>query len=182
MIVGSLLLILVAVALLVLGLANGSSTLLISSIGASLLAAVALLLGTRQASAGRADMSDDESSARGDAGHDLPSRHGASSRLRKPAGPAQEGGPAGQAGSGVAPAEALRVSASAAVSRGVPVNGAGCGVPSGTVVTADDGAARLIEPPADDEPAALRVEPTETADARPSGPCSPRPTAAEFHP
>lgn len=84
MIVGSLLLILVAVALLVLGLANGSSTLLISSIGASLLAAVALLLGTRQASAGRADMSDDESSARGDAGHDLPSRHGASSRLRKP--------------------------------------------------------------------------------------------------
>jgi hypothetical protein len=52
-IVGSLLLILVAVALLVLGLANGSSGLLVSSIAASLLAAVALVVGARQAVAGR---------------------------------------------------------------------------------------------------------------------------------
>lgn len=54
MIVGSLLLILVAVTLLVLGLANGSSVLLISSIAASLLAAVALVVGARQAAAARA--------------------------------------------------------------------------------------------------------------------------------
>lgn len=53
---GSLLLILVAVALLVLGLANGSSGLLISSIGASLLAAVALVVGARQAAAMRLEV------------------------------------------------------------------------------------------------------------------------------
>jgi hypothetical protein len=52
-IAGSLLLILVAVTLLVLGLANGSSGLLISSIAASLLAAVALVVGARQAAAAR---------------------------------------------------------------------------------------------------------------------------------
>src|SRR3954451_7383343 len=49
MIVGSLLLILAAVTLLVIGLAQGSSPLLISSIVASLLAAVALVVGARQA-------------------------------------------------------------------------------------------------------------------------------------
>ena len=54
MIVGSLLLILVAVTLLVTGLVAGSSLLLISSIAASLLAAVALVIGARQAAAGRA--------------------------------------------------------------------------------------------------------------------------------
>ena len=61
MIVGSLLLILVAVTLLVLGLASGSSGLLISSIAASLLAAVALVVGTRQATAARGgvDFTDD---------------------------------------------------------------------------------------------------------------------------
>ncbi|SIQ40480.1 hypothetical protein [Micromonospora avicenniae] len=54
MIVASLVLILVAVALLVLGLAGGSSLLLIISIAASLLAAVALVVGARQAAAARA--------------------------------------------------------------------------------------------------------------------------------
>ncbi|MEU4716034.1 hypothetical protein AB0F73_20610 [Micromonospora purpureochromogenes] len=54
MIVASLLLILVAVVLLVLGLADGSSTLLISSIAASLLAAVALIAGARQVAAAKA--------------------------------------------------------------------------------------------------------------------------------
>ena len=54
MIVGSLLLILVAVTLLVAGLAKGSSGLLISSIAASLLAAIALVVGARQAAAARA--------------------------------------------------------------------------------------------------------------------------------
>ncbi|MGB2569607.1 hypothetical protein ACPFP2_14310 [Micromonospora citrea] len=54
MIVASLVLILVAVVLLVFGLADGSSTLLISSIAASLLAAVALVAGARQVAAARA--------------------------------------------------------------------------------------------------------------------------------
>jgi hypothetical protein len=54
MIVGSLLLILVAVTLLILGLAGGSSVLLISSIATSLLAAVSLVVGARQAAAVRA--------------------------------------------------------------------------------------------------------------------------------
>ncbi|WP_433310887.1 hypothetical protein ACQP0U_23665 [Micromonospora sp. CA-269861] len=54
MIVASLLLILVAVVLLVLGLAGGSSFLLVISIAASLLAAVALVVGARQAAANRA--------------------------------------------------------------------------------------------------------------------------------
>ena len=53
MIVASLLLILVAVTLLVLGLTGGSSNLLISSIVASLLAAVALVIGARQSGATR---------------------------------------------------------------------------------------------------------------------------------
>lgn len=54
MLVASLLLILVAVVLLVLGLVDGSSTLLTSSIAASLLAAVALVTGARQAAVIRA--------------------------------------------------------------------------------------------------------------------------------
>ncbi|MEH0972919.1 hypothetical protein V6U77_17505 [Micromonospora sp. CPCC 205546] len=54
MIVASLLLILVAVVLLVLGLAGGSSVFLTISITASLLAAVALVAGARQAAADRA--------------------------------------------------------------------------------------------------------------------------------
>jgi hypothetical protein len=51
LIVASLLLILIAVTLLVLGLANGSSQLLVGSIAASLLAAIALVIGARQAAA-----------------------------------------------------------------------------------------------------------------------------------
>ncbi|MFG1777324.1 hypothetical protein ACGFIG_12955 [Micromonospora sp. NPDC049048] len=54
MIVASLLLILVAVVLLVLGLAGGSSVFLTLSIAASLLAAVALVAGARQAAVHRA--------------------------------------------------------------------------------------------------------------------------------
>lgn len=53
MIVASLLLILVAVALLVLGLTGGSSSLLITSIVTSLLAAIALVIGARQSGAAR---------------------------------------------------------------------------------------------------------------------------------
>lgn len=66
MIVASLVLILVAVTLLVLGLASGSSELLVSSIGASLLAAVALVVGARQAAAARAGTGsyDDEPDSR----------------------------------------------------------------------------------------------------------------------
>ncbi|MFV2101088.1 hypothetical protein [Micromonospora sp. LOL_024] len=58
MIVISLVLILVAVVLLVLGLAGSSSALLVISIAASLLAAVALVTGARQAAAGRASTQD----------------------------------------------------------------------------------------------------------------------------
>ncbi|TDB72336.1 hypothetical protein [Micromonospora sp. KC723] len=54
MLVASLLLILVAVVLLVLGLTDGSSALLVSSIAVSLLAAVALVAGARQVAAARA--------------------------------------------------------------------------------------------------------------------------------
>lgn len=64
MIVGSLLLILVAVMLLVLGLAGGSSGLLIGSIAVSLLAAVALVVGARQAAGTRGGV--------GFVGHDEP--------------------------------------------------------------------------------------------------------------
>ncbi|MET7393223.1 hypothetical protein ABZS66_06975 [Dactylosporangium sp. NPDC005572] len=53
MIVGSVLLIVVAVGLLVLGLLQGSDAMLVASIGASLLAAVALIVGGRQAAAAR---------------------------------------------------------------------------------------------------------------------------------
>lgn len=53
MIVGSLLLIVVALGLLVVGLLQGSDALLVASIGASLLAAVALIVGGRQAAAAR---------------------------------------------------------------------------------------------------------------------------------
>lgn len=60
MIFASLLLIFVAVVLLVLGLVDGSSGLLVGSIGASLLAAVALVVGARQAAAARAGADYDE--------------------------------------------------------------------------------------------------------------------------
>jgi hypothetical protein len=59
-IVASLLLIFVAVVLLVLGLVNGSSGLLVGSIGTSLLAAVALVVGARQAATARAEAEYDE--------------------------------------------------------------------------------------------------------------------------
>ncbi|MFY1595197.1 hypothetical protein [Micromonospora sp. WMMD737] len=81
MIVASLLLILVAVVLLVLGLAGGSSVLLTISIAASLLAAVALVAGARQAAADRAAA-------------DHPGRPGwRPRRATRPAGPAFAGGP-----------------------------------------------------------------------------------------
>ncbi|MEU4782796.1 hypothetical protein, partial [Micromonospora sp. NPDC023633] len=80
MIVASLLLILVAVVLLVLGLAGGSSVLLTISIAASLLAAVALVAGARQAAADRATAD--------------PGRPGwRPRRATRPAGPAFAGGP-----------------------------------------------------------------------------------------
>jgi hypothetical protein len=76
-IVTSLLLILVAVTLLVLGLASGSSVLLVCSIGASLLAAVALVVGARQAAAARSGTgyADDERVARAGDEDDLRVHH-----------------------------------------------------------------------------------------------------------
>lgn len=67
MIVGSLLLIVVAVGLLVVGLLQGADALLVASIGASLLAAVALIVGGRQAAAARS------SRTAGRAGRQVPS-------------------------------------------------------------------------------------------------------------
>jgi hypothetical protein len=85
-IVGSLLLILVAVTLLVLGLATGSSGLLISSIAASLLAAVALVVGARQAVAGRAaaDDLDDAAHVRAAARNRYATARGAGPRVGEP--------------------------------------------------------------------------------------------------
>ncbi|MEU4774880.1 hypothetical protein [Micromonospora sp. NPDC023644] len=80
MIVASLLLILVAVVLLVLGLAGGSSVLLTISIAASLLAAVALVAGARQAAADRATADPGGPGWR-------------PRRATRPAGPAFAGGP-----------------------------------------------------------------------------------------
>ena len=68
MIVGSLLLILVAVAMLGLGLVQGSSASLVGSIAASLLAAVALVVGARRAVAARATVSSYAYAGLGDEG------------------------------------------------------------------------------------------------------------------
>jgi len=66
LIVGSLLLILVAVVSFGLGLARGSNAFLVGSIAASLLAAIAVVLGARQAAAARAALSDDAHDGLGD--------------------------------------------------------------------------------------------------------------------
>src|SRR5437763_2402332 len=74
MIVGSLLLILVAVAMLGLGLVQGSNAFLVGSIAASVLAAVALVVGARRAAAARAvpgadaydGLGDDDTPVRGE--------------------------------------------------------------------------------------------------------------------
>jgi len=66
MIVGSLLLILVAVAMLGLGLVQGSNAFLVGSIAASLLAAVALVVGARRAAAARAVLGADAYDGLGD--------------------------------------------------------------------------------------------------------------------
>jgi hypothetical protein len=64
-IVGSLLLILGAIALLALGLVNGSNAYLVGSIAASLLAAIALVVGSRQAAAAR-EANEEPARGRGD--------------------------------------------------------------------------------------------------------------------
>jgi len=66
-IIGSLLLILLAVASFGLGLAQGSNVFLVASIGASLLAAIAVVLGARQAAAARSTVSRDSYDGLGDA-------------------------------------------------------------------------------------------------------------------
>ena len=66
LIVGSFLLILVAVVTFGLGLARGSNVFLVASIGASLHAAIAVVLGARQAAAARATLSKDSYDGLGD--------------------------------------------------------------------------------------------------------------------
>ncbi|MEU9508160.1 hypothetical protein AB0D32_18005 [Micromonospora sp. NPDC048170] len=143
MTVASLLLILVAVVLLVLGLAGGSSALLTISIAASLLAAVALVAGARQAAADRAAAD--------------PGRSGWRPRqATRPAGPAFAGGP---------PAEPeIPVQH---VPSTVDVDGTGWRQPPGPPVT--DGDVPAAAPGAggavsyDDEPPAQDVTPIEAA-------------------
>jgi hypothetical protein len=64
-IVGSLLLILGAVVMLALGLVNGSNAYLVGSIAASLLAAIALVAGSRQAGSGRRPIDGEPARERG---------------------------------------------------------------------------------------------------------------------
>ncbi|MEV6692902.1 hypothetical protein AB0M35_15655 [Micromonospora sp. NPDC051196] len=90
MIVISIALILVAVALLVFGLASGSSLLLVVSIGASLLAAVALVAGARQAAAGRSATQREAASGQPPhipAQHVPPTTDAGTSGWRQPPGP-----------------------------------------------------------------------------------------------
>ena len=141
MIVVSLLLILVAVALLVLGLAGGSSPLLISSIVASLLAAVALVIGARQA-ATRAP----QAGRPGAAARDAPCRHGPPARR----GRRRRDATAGSAAYGDA--------------AGAPVRGDAHSDFSGSDPVAADSAVRLTRPrsrrPADPDSALDEPRPT----------------------
>ncbi|AEB46425.1 MULTISPECIES: hypothetical protein [Micromonospora] len=101
MIVISLALILVAVALLVLGLASGSSLLLVVSIGASLLAAVALVAGARQAAAARSTTQRDTAGGRSvtiPAQHVPPTTNDGASGWRQPPGPPAGAAPGTNAG------------------------------------------------------------------------------------
>jgi hypothetical protein len=82
-IVGSLLLILVAVATLGLGLVRGSNALLVGSIAASLLAAIALVIGARQSAAARAAV-DDQFDDGLDIDGDEPGRRGAEEFIDPP--------------------------------------------------------------------------------------------------
>ncbi|MCW2639092.1 MAG: hypothetical protein JWP76_1398 [Dactylosporangium sp.] len=88
MIVGSLLLIVVAIALLATGLVNGSNAYLVGSTAASLLAAIALVVGSRQASAARAHGEDEPAPGHaGSDGEDGPTaveRHGDHNGEREP--------------------------------------------------------------------------------------------------
>ncbi|SCF00570.1 hypothetical protein GA0070607_4293 [Micromonospora coriariae] len=154
MIVASLLFILVAVVLLVLGLAGGSSIMLIISIAASLLAAVALVVGARQAAANRATAE--------------PGRTG----QRSPAAPRT----ANQAGPGVAYGPPL-------VEPEVPVQHVPTTVGTGGTgwrqppePPADQGSP--FDVPVDQEPP-LATPPEHTSHASSAGPASPFPAPAD---
>jgi hypothetical protein len=96
MIVASLLLILVAVTLLVLGLTGGSSGLLIASIAASLLAAIALVAGARSASsARRAAQTRADLAGEADPAFDAESDFSGSGRSSAPPSEYEYAGPAG---------------------------------------------------------------------------------------
>jgi hypothetical protein len=84
-IVGSLLLILVAVATLGLGLVQGSNALLVGSIAASMLAAIALIVGARRTAAARAVLDDNAYDGLGD------ERAAAGRRADPPRGSARRG-------------------------------------------------------------------------------------------
>ncbi|MGC5031950.1 hypothetical protein [Micromonospora sp. DT229] len=154
MIVISLALILVAVALLVFGLASGSSALLVVSIGASLLAAVALVAGARQAAAGRSATQREDAGVRSAT---IPAQHVPSTSDTGVPGWRQPPGSPVTTTMGTAEATApmaADVTAPTTAAAGTPMATADAGV---SVATAGAGE------PYDDEPGAQEVTPEQAA-------------------
>ncbi|MFY1686824.1 hypothetical protein [Plantactinospora sp. WMMB782] len=176
MIVGSLVLILAAVALLVLGLASGSSGLLIGSIAVSLLAAVALVVGARQAAGARGVASGFAPDGPGDDGFTTRAGEATEPRRRRPPTSARraptdprlaEAGPAGPIpGSGPVLTEPVEATVPAQASRPGTDDDTGWRQPAGgsEAPAADPGGPG--EPDDDvpaDEPAAQPVSEAEAA-------------------
>jgi hypothetical protein len=167
-IVGSLLLILVAVTLLVLGLADGSSQLLVASIGASLLAAMALVIGARQAAATRTALDEER-----DAGEPELAHVGARERVAAgaPAGPPRRAGGTGTGGVG----EAADLTGAADMTGAA--GGSGSGGPAGAAGGRPGGArtSTMAQPAAGTRIAPAGAASTQTRVPRQSPPGTPPP-------
>lgn len=159
MIVASLLLILVAITLLVLGLADGASQLLVGSIGASLLAAIALVIGARQAAAARAALDEERDAGEPDLAH-----VGARERVAAgaPAGAPRGGGRTGTTGMGEA----------------ADMTGAAGGRPGGARTATAQATTETFPTVPPDEGLGPLATPGEAATAPAGGPDQPPPTAA----
>jgi hypothetical protein len=144
-IVASLLLIFVAVVLLVLGLVDGSSGLLVGSIGTSLLAAVALIVGARQAAAARAEADYDEDEQGGGEERKEPVSRSRAARDAVKDTVVRE------------PEQPVRTRVAERVPEGAEAAGATIPAQGGTAVDVEDDE----DPP--DEPAAQRVAPGDAA-------------------
>jgi hypothetical protein len=144
-IVASLLLIFVAVVLLVLGLVDGSSGLLVGSIGTSLLAAVALIVGARQAAAARAEVDYDEDEQGGGEEHKEPVSRSRAARDAVKDTVVRE------------PEQPVRTRVAERVPEGAEAAGAAIPAQGGATVDVEDDE----DPP--DEPVAQRVAPGDAA-------------------